>query len=247
MQVSSLLTAGMAKRGSSSTGQKGHELLGLIRKFTQLHCPKVLYTELFSHTRTSDNHNFTSTMFGWNTGKGLQQNPAGAALSEMASQREQWPPNLQYYHPDPTGLLRWVRKLPSWGDYEKKKGGFFLLFLKINSFLSVLNWKHVSMVRAALKKPPQILYLKKTFFRHARRYCRKKKPTYLHKYSRRPDSGTENTVLWGENCGLEIPIALINCKYVRIYWASWGFQVAENNWSYANHFGAALGINLSSL
>lgn len=29
------------------------------------------------------------------------------------------------------------------------------------------------MARAALKKTPQILYQKKTFFRHARRYCRK--------------------------------------------------------------------------
>ncbi|XP_033367757.1 uncharacterized protein LOC107200969 isoform X2 [Parus major] len=93
MQVSSLLGAGMATRGrvpsgSSSTGQEGHELLGLRQKFTQLYCPKVSYTELFSHTSTSDNQDITSTMFGWNTGKDFQQNPAGLALSAVASQRE---------------------------------------------------------------------------------------------------------------------------------------------------------------
>lgn len=46
---------------------------------------------------------------------------------------QQWPlkgsTNLQYCHSDPMVLLRWVRKLLSWGDYErKKKVGFLLLF-----------------------------------------------------------------------------------------------------------------------
>lgn len=89
MQVSSLLTAGMATRGSvpsgsSSTGQKEDELLGLHQEAHTAALSRSSVHRAFQ----SHYHHFTSSMFGWNTGEGFQQNPAGVALSAGASQRE---------------------------------------------------------------------------------------------------------------------------------------------------------------
>lgn len=180
--MSSLLTAGMATRGtvpsdSSSTGQKEHELQGLIRKFTQLHHPKVPCTELFSHTSTSDNHDFTSTMSGWNTGKGFQQNPAGVPLSAVASQREH--AGLQTCSTVILTLWSYSGELTNYhleGIRKEKMIGFLVITFLKNKQLSISIKLKTSFYGEGCseKKTPQILYQKKTFFRHTQRYCRKK-------------------------------------------------------------------------
>lgn len=128
--VSSLLTAGMARRGSvhqadpaqGSKGRSSWAPSASSHKCTVQKCCRqsssvtpALLTATISPAPClagAQGKAFRKTLLEWH----YQQWPLKGA---------QWPPNLQYCHSDPMVLLRWVSKLPSSGDYERKKGVFW--------------------------------------------------------------------------------------------------------------------------
>lgn len=121
MQVSSLLTAGMATRGSvpsgsSSTGQKEDELLGLHQE-----AHTAAQSRSSVHRAFQSHQHFWSPPFHqhdvWLEHRGrLSAKPCwSGTISRGLTKGAHQPPNLDYCHPNPLVLLRWVSKSPSWG------------------------------------------------------------------------------------------------------------------------------------